>query len=532
MSGDPSQHSEYDNLAQDALTHVRAICKGNGIKTDAITIVSHKIALYTINAGTYLELQPSTHESHAQGKIVQGQQITSREAAMQQITQTMSGAVQNPVTRAQITDALLKRPDQGFGLARQTIPLDFLKRVLSWHEACQSCRGSGQGPCPKCAGRRVESCMKCSGRGLMPCPTCMATGLLQGTKCHRCQGQRYVPCDVCHRSGMMQCRTCNGMGIFKCGTCGGQGWKTHILTLSPQATTYFDYERDKAPMEVADVMENHGTEYLLAQKLKVRGRIADDKENVLGASYEVEFPFGEIVFALGKKQVKANLFGYQSDLPHFPYILDKMLLLTVEELEEAANDVGSVAAKIQKATRYRLMAQAFLTASKTTPKKTAAYLLKQYDIGLSVGMAEKIAKLAEETTSRITRKPRYYGLLAGLVLYGALASGFYLYGGRESIAAYLPNERFDFVFDVMAIILGCFITTTSIQMFGANAIRKALGHLSSKGQKSNLTPQTRTSGKWGYAGVFAITLTLLELAAQSGTASFWYRFIREMILGG
>lgn len=528
---DEQDHSTYDNLAQTALAHVRAICKGNGIKADSIAIVSQSISSHSLNAGTYLELQPSTDESIAQGKVVQGQLVTSREEAMRQVDQALKSAAENPTVKAQIADVLLRRPDQGFGLARQTIPLDFLKRVFSWHESCQSCRGSGQGSCPKCAGRRVEPCMKCSGRGLMACPVCMATGLLQGVKCHRCQGQRYMPCDVCHRSGMMQCRTCGGRGVSKCGTCNGQGSKSHILTFAPQALTYFDYERNNVPTEIANVLESSGTDFLLQQKLKVRGRVADDKPNVLGASYEVEFPFGEITFSIGKKEVKGHVFGYQADLPNFPYILDKMVAFVVDDLEAAAQDRGSVATSIQKATRYRLIAQAFVTASKTTAKKTAALLLKQYDIGLSRGMAEKIARLAEETTSRITRKPRYYGLFAGLIAYAVLASGFYLYGVRPSLASYLPNPRLDFVFDLMTIILGCIITTTSIQMFGASAIRKALGHLSSKGAKSNLTTKTRSSGKWGYAGVFIITLVLIEIASRSSSAPFWYQFLKAMIFG-
>lgn len=56
-------------LANAALTHVRAIFKGNGIKSDKITILSQKIAQHTMNAGTYLELKPVMAERSAPGRL-------------------------------------------------------------------------------------------------------------------------------------------------------------------------------------------------------------------------------------------------------------------------------------------------------------------------------------------------------------------------------------------------------------------------------------------------------------------------------
>ncbi len=529
---DAPTYSAYDDLAQAALDHVRKICKGNGVRMDAITVLSHKITLCAVNAGTYLELKPVTNERSAQGKITSGQMVGSREEAARQVTQTLTTAATNAASKAQISDLLLRRPDQGFGLHQQNIPLDFLKREFTWHELCQPCRGSGQGPCTKCQGRRTETCSKCSGRGLMPCPMCLATGMIQGARCSRCSGQRYVPCDKCHRSGMMQCLQCNGSGTSRCATCGGHGWTSHVMTLTVYAVTYFEYERKSVPSGAADKIETSATNLLMANAIKVRGRIADDRENLLGASYEVEFPYGEIVFAVGKKHVTAAVFGFKADITGFPHILDKMVGATVEDLEEAAQDVGSVATKIQKATRYRLIAQTFLNASRTSTKKTVAMLMKQYDIGLSLGMAEKIALLADQTTARITRKPRYYGLAAGLAFFAVFAAGYYLYGIRSMLAAYMPDRRLDFIFDLAFVTLGCFATTTVIQMFGANAIRKALGHLMPRDRKNYLVPKAGLSGLIGYAGVSLITLGIMEAAARAGaTAPYWYQLLRNFLAG-
>lgn len=531
MTGPNPSFPTEQQLIQKALDHVRAIFRGNGIKKDNIKVLSNAIAHHTMNAGTYLELKPVLSEKNVPGKIVAGQLTSSREDAMRAVDQTMLTAARDPVAKAQIANVLLSRPDQGFGLSRQSVPLDFLKREYTWHEACQTCRGTAQSPCQKCQGRRLETCIKCTGRGLMPCPMCRATGLLQGNKCTRCLGQRYVPCDQCQRSGMMKCRMCNATGVMKCTTCAGQGWKSHVLSLMAQAMTYFEYDAKSLPKAAADTIETQAPILAAQKKIKILGRMADDKENVLGASYEVDFPFGEMVFQLGKKEAKANLFGYGGDLVEFPYLLDKMLGPSVQELEEAANDIGSVADKIQKATRFRLIAQAFLIASKTSAKKTVAQLMKTYDIGLSIGMAEKLAILADRTTSRITKKPRIYGLILGLLIVSGLDAGFYLMPVRAKLAGFLPNPKFDFVLDIIPVVLGGFITMMAIQFMGAKAIRKALGHLTQAGQKNTLVPKAAETGIWGWACTVIVTLGMMEIAAHiNASAPYWYEIFRNFAL--
>lgn len=514
-------------LVKSALDRVRAILKGNGVKLDSVSVASHKISHHTLNAGTYLELKPSSSERTSPGKIVVGQQVGSRDEAAKAVDQAMVQAANDPTAKAQIASVLLSRPDQGFGLVRQTVPLDFLKKEYTWHESCSTCRGTAKATCQRCQGRRIEPCTKCSGRGLMPCPLCRTTGLLQGQKCTRCLGQRYVPCDQCQRSGMMSCRMCQSTGTMKCQVCAGQGWKTHILTSAAQALTYFEYDGKSVPKGAADMIETQASLLVTQERIKVNGRIADEKENVLGANYEVTFPYGDIVFNVGKKEVKAGLFGYKGELVNFPAILDRIVDNAVRDLEDAARDVGDVAGKIRNATRYRVIAQGFITASKTSAKKTAQHLLKIYDIGLSQGMAEKIALLADQTTSQITRKPRYYGLAGGLLLVAALDYVYYLLPVRSKIAGYLPDVKFDFVLDLLPLILGGVITTLSIRMAGAGAIRKALAHLAKDG-KNTIVPKAHSSGWWGWIGAIVIMLGLMEYAATSeGAAPYWYEIVRN-----
>jgi hypothetical protein len=329
---------------------------------------------------------------------------------------------------------------------------------------------------------------------------------------------------------MMNCRVCHAAGVTRCTVCNGQGWKTYTMTLVTQGLTYFEYDPKSVPKGAADMIETHGAQLARDEKIRIKGRIADDKENALGASYEVTFPYGEVVFRIGKKEVKANVFGHRADITEFPYVLDKILTPAVEELEEAARDVGSVATKIKKATRYRLIAQAFLQVSRIGVKKTVDFLLNTYDIGLSQGMADKIAHLADSTTLHITRKPRYYGLFLGLLISTGIAAVYYLLPVRSQIAAYLPDPRFDAVLDVLPLLLGGMVTTMTIQMSAAGAIRKALGHLLFRNGKAAVAPRAGAMGLWGYGLTFFILLAMMEAAANMhSSAPYWYEMLRNFV---
>ncbi|MFA5592997.1 MAG: hypothetical protein WC989_06765 [Micavibrio sp.] len=524
-----------EQLLHSALSHVRKILKGNGIKTDSVQIASHTIAAHRLNAGTYLELRPAIQESEAPGKSIIGRPVASREEAVQLADGAMRKAAQDSTMKARIADALLRRPDQGFGLQQAVIPLEFIKEDYSWHVGCGTCGGGGQTACPKCGGRKTEACTKCSGRGLMPCPLCRATGLLHGQKCTRCYGHRYVPCDTCHRAGMMACRNCNAHGTVRCATCGGQGWKTHLLSLRAQAVTYFEYDPKSIPKGAADYIETRAAYAATSGRVKLRGRIADDKENALGASYEVEFPYGEITFRLGRKEVKAHLFGYKADITEFPHILDKILAGPIGALERAAGDRGSVAAAIRKATRFRMIALAFLATGKGGPDKAAAWLLKQYDLGLGAATAEKISSLAHITMGRITKKPRLHGLAAGLAVTTLLMALYYFTPARAMLGASLPDPRLDILLDIVPPVLGGMICTAMIRMQAKRAVRNALGHLSKSSNGAvdlKADPDIGQFGKMGHLYALLLLPLIMEILYQTGGgAAFWYQWLRGVALG-
>lgn len=518
-----------EQVAQTALAKVRALCKGNGVKLSAIQLKAHNIDLHALHAATYLELRPVTSEREAPGKIVAGQMAQSREDAVKQIDQAMGNVARDTAMQNQIVATLLSRPDQGFGLNNQQLPLDFIKREFTWHESCTACHGSGQATCLKCRGQRVEPCIKCSGRGLMFCPNCRGTGLLQGVKCNKCHAQRYVPCDQCRKSGMMQCRTCNGHGTGKCHTCSGQGWRSHMLSLSATAITYFEYDGKTIPQGAAHMIEIGASTLAQSGKVKIEARLADGKENALGAAYEVTFPYGDIEFTIGKKDIRVGVFGYEGDFVNLPYILDKLVQKGVEELEDAAGDIGSVSNKIRSATRYRLIAQAFLYAIKTDPDKGVPLLLKKFDAGLSHTMAEKIILLAENAIAKISRKPRIKGLIAGIALTTLASAIYYIAPVRSSLASLLPDARFDAVFDILPILFGGFVTPFIVRIAAAGSVRNALGHLLPENEKKSLLPKAGKASHVGYAAAVIIALVMMQISLMMGRAvPWWYEYLHSL----
>src|SRR5690606_22947303 len=109
--------------------------------------------------------------------------------------------------------------------------------------------------------------------------------------------------------------------------------------------------------------------------------------------------------------------------------------------------------------------------TRTSAQKTAAMLMKKYDIGLSQGMAMKIATLADTATSHITQKPRYYGFGLGIAL-TAIMMGVYYFVLRAMIAGHLPDPAFDVVLDALPVLVGGLITTMCIQAMAGQAVRK------------------------------------------------------------
>ncbi len=523
-------------LADVALRVMRHVCKGNGIKAERVTLKSFTGHMIKMAGTTYLEVRPVLREKTLPGKQVVGQLTAHRQGALGAIDQVIIAALKNGSTRRQFLELLLKRPDKGFAIAESTtLSADFLAQDFSWHETCRSCGGQGKTGCPKCNATGREVCSQCLGKTMIPCPLCRGAGLVTGQNgksqpCSRCHGQRQIACPLCQRTGKVTCRQCRGSSFAQCTTCSGSGHFTQVIHMIPQIVTHYDYARADGPTDVLPLLDASANDLMQKGHIKISANPAQGDPNILAVEYDITFPHGGIVFMVGKQEIKGRLFGFKSRLLNLPPFLEKIIAPGIKDIESAASGQGSVAGKIKRASRYRILGYALLSAGQNTIKATTDMLMQKFPLGITKKTAEHIAKLSDSAVANITRKPRYIGLVIGLVMVSALYAFYYLGGGRNIISSYIPTPTLDIAMDIFIILLGGTLTTVCIQLSAANAMRTALGHLVSPATRRTLIPKTRGSGWWGYLGGVIIYSIMIELTLHVTNAMTpgWYVALRGM----
>lgn len=524
------------SLAKKALETIRALCRGNGVKADSVTLESFKGTIVPFAAHTYIEIRPVTNSKKIAGKNNVGTVIGTEHDVQEAIDKTIISAVNDAGGRDKIVRLLMGRPDHGFGLHGASLNVDFLSKDFSWHENCRTCHGSGRAACARCHGQQREACTECKGKTMVPCQLCHGSGNINGPTgrpqpCSKCHGQRQVMCMRCHRTGKIPCRQCKGTGTSVCTACSGSGWFTHIIHLSTHAITYFEYDRVPVPAEAMPMMDQEPGVLLKNKDIQIEASPLSPQSNAIGVKYDVKMPFGEITFGVKKKPLKAFLFGYNAKLLDVPDFLEKLIASGVKELQQAAAGAGSVAARLKKAGRFRIIAIALLNAAQSSSKKTTAMLQKKYPMGLTPDTARTLADLADQATARITRKPRYYGLALGLLLVAGMYAGYYIGPGRAMIVPYIGNPDLYIVLDLFLVFLGGTITTVCIQLAAMSALREGIGHLVSARDRKRLVPKTRSSGWWGYVGGLALYLIMIEstLHIAGAHTPAWYTQARTAV---
>ena len=528
----------HQNLAQQALKTLQAVCRGNGAKAASVKVESFKADMLKIPAYSFIELRPQTSEKKEKGKVSKGHIVSGKDDVMRTIDQTMLRTLRDTSARKQIANLLLKRPDQGFGFHNGSVTVDFLTNDFTWHEGCGACAAQGRSACPRCQGLGRETCPQCNGRTMVPCNFCRGSGSVNGQDgrpqpCSKCHGQRQMVCPMCQRTGKTPCRQCGSSGHMACTACGGTGWFSHVVHVTTQAVTHFDMDRGLIPSAVAPLIDKNAANLIQKGHIKVSARTAETKEDVLGLEYVMQFPYGDITFNVRGKPIKGSLFGFKARLLALPDFLDKLLAKGIKCLEEAAGGQGSVADKIHKSSRYRVIAHALLNAAQNSAGKTASDLLQKFPLGLSRRAAEDIAKYSDQAVARVTRKPRYVGLVIGLILVGGLYGFYYLGPGRDMISPYIGNPKLNAFVDLFLVFVGGTMTTLCIRLNAARSLQHALGHLVPPKDRKRLIPKARTSAVWGYAGGLMLYLVMVELTVHLSAANtpVWYQALRDLVSG-
>lgn len=449
---------------------------------------------------------------------------------------TLEDIGKNESSRREIINIVMQRPDKGFGVKDEKIPLPFLTREYSFHESCKTCGGEGRTTCPRCHGQGQETCPRCHGRTIIPCSFCHSTGFIQqpdGSRqqCNRCFGRKTVACDLCHKTGRIPCSLCKSARSIICPSCKGAGWYTHIAQAAIIATARFAYDSMAIPRPAVEQLSAIGPHLVTEKHIQVNAAYAEGWKGQPAVEYTATFPYGDIEFTVKNETVSGKILGFHPMLLKFPPFLEKLVQPGIAALEQAASGQGFVASHIRSAARYRLLGYALVVSVRASAKKTESALRKKFPMGLSPEASTRIAELADRATEQVGRRPRFLGLAIGLAIVAGLYALYYIGPGRTALGTYIPGEKWNILIDLIIIALGGTLTTASIKLVGARAMRHALGHIVPQKQYKRLIPRARESRWWGYAGGAVLYLLMIELTVHMNAVTpEWYKTLRHIIL--
>jgi len=508
-------HIDSDELAHHALKRLKAACKGNGVKSESIGLGQHSIDIISFEAQTVLKPKPEikTEKQPGTGKTPAMGSAQEVDSAIKTMLQTLG---KDPGVAKQMTQALLDRPDKGFFLDSQTIPIQGLKQDFSYFENCSTCSGNKHVRCQKCQGRGHELCPKCHGKGLIPCLECHGSGFLKGPDgqkkpCFRCSGQRQMPCDLCRQSGEIACRVCKNTKQMTCQTCKGTGGQTVTTHVSINVETDFSYQRDQLPKPLIQHLEEKQNLLVKKGELKVEGSKESDEQNIK-IVYEASCPYGDIHFTVKDKPVTAQLFGYKGALINTSPFLDIFLKPGIKYLEAAASANGSVSENMRNAAKYRAIAYALLMSVKNSEKGVLKALRSKFPIGISDSLMQETASASKKAFNNITKKPKWIGLALGIICACIINGLYFLIPLRQGIEtlAYAP------VIDLLIIPVNILIVSAAITAMIKRAFVKALGHIIPAKKRNVFQPKLTGSLILSVpAGIISYAIFLLLTLGQA-----------------
>ncbi len=525
-------------LPKQALETLRSLIKGNGIKTQALTLNEYKGEILVLDAQTTAQIKSQTSNSTIAGKVTGG--IVCRTAA--ELNGAVDKAVKNiassDTSSEQVKKIILERADRGFGSDNEHIKLPSFEKEFFFHEICPTCQGQKQTACLNCQGQKQITCTKCRGRRHIPCKHCRGTGFTQKPggvreKCKFCKGKRQTTCTLCHGRGMITCPTCQGRGVSQCSTCGGTGGQTQKTHLEVYADLSFQYDRSHIPPELGPILEQQAAH--LVENKNIRLQLAQPTpqeeakipKDVIAIHYKAYIPYAHINLSLRKMPINAVLYGFQGKLLNIPPFLEKLTAKGIKNLQQAAANHGDVGLKIKQAARYRLLRDILTQTALQKPKNATKTILSHYPYGITEQAVKALSLSADRAFKNITRKPRYFGLGIGFILTTLFYAAYYLGPLRGMIAPYLPSHLYQSIADIAIILIGGAITTSSIQITASRALQNAVGLFLLPKHKKKLKPRAGKSAIWGYIGGICVYFIMIELTAHTDNATpFWYLLLK------
>jgi hypothetical protein len=510
-----------------ALEKFRRLIKGNGIRPETVEIADVKAQTLSFTAQGFVRLTTHYTSHSVPGKIDKGEAIGST-AAFEAALRGATIAVQRESAKRKIvTDAVLARPDKGYGAREQVMKLDALSRDFVSHDGCTVCQQTGQSACGTCGGKGIAACPNCGGRQSTICPKCKGNGTvnLNGRyqTCTTCRGRTRVQCHMCQGRGTAQCRTCRGAGKGPCSVCKASGVISHLAKVELIGHLHFTYDRQGLPVELTKLLDVFYPRYIERKDIDLKVLTYDWDENepaeTIPIGYEVKVPYGEITFKIGKKRMATFvMMGMNGDLIKGPHFLDDITRAGQAELAEAAKGAGNVGQSLRVAARYRMLREAIMAAaSAENPRKALSLLTKKYPVGISSDKLLLFINQAGAAMHVITRKPRLIGLGIGAAIVAAINAAYFITARPFLTEAFknLPLQP-EFALagsDMSVVLLGGFAATIAAQIYAGRALKTALTGLASPKTIKGIMPKIGWT-LWAGMGIAAVI-----------TALFYFQFM-------
>ena len=527
----PSRAVEVDlALAEGAVARIRKQVQGNGLKPSAVELRGVSGQVYSFFGTTSVHLRPKVQEGkragrHSDGQIIQSHQI---EASIQEF---IGRVASDRGVLGLVHETILSRPDHGFGVAGEAIPLPQVTRNFVAPEACGACRGMGGTPCHNCHGQQRVTCYRCHGQGGITCVTCTGRGQIltpQGAAmCHACHGRGMTQCPVCHGQRLITCPECSGHGKKICEPCAGQGWTTRNWNVTLNAEPSFQMRTRGLPPSLVSLVDRVGGARLAADgHAKIQPLTGKDAEEFrrfadieAGAGlwflYRAEMPFAELDIAMGKAMIKPKLAGYKSRLVDVPDFMDALLRTGAQHLADAAQGGAGASQMIISAARYRALGDVLRGLVRAAPKRVLKSFHDAYPLGMSETFSRTIIKDASTALSRLSLWPRSMAMVASLIVSFLVLAAFYLYGGRSGIASALENNGWPTIFawasDILIVIMLGLGGTHAIRLIAQRSLRVVLEGLGVVAGGSLPLPKPGVPGLWLWLGIAAIAIGFIVL---------------------
>ena len=409
-------------LTQMALKRLKNLAKGNNIDPNKIEVIESTEQTYTIPAK--LKLTPNIDVKVKKGigrpKSKKGKLLPSFKALNQEI-ESEKKSIQDP---SQWLNLALKELDSikghGWGHEGTTLFWDKQKTLLTAHENCPTCSGSGHSPCPTCQGLGTVHCIYCDGRKQEYCHLCQGRGKdLTNPKnnCSLCHGTRFIPCRYCRSLGRMTCGQCAGKGNLPCPDCRGTGFHAQQAQLKKCANLSFALsETRKIPSGLLRLMQRVGEDNLYRHaKITMTRSNTEKKKEPTTLLLTAHVPYADVKMRINGKGSMISVFGKNRRITGVPFFLDE----AISESRKTLATVAQAKEKLNAALTTRVIQDALtlILQGKQHPNN----LRRRYPIGLSANVAKEIMSHMNLSVRNLTRNAR---LILGS-LYTVLANAFF-----------------------------------------------------------------------------------------------------------